>query len=415
MAMYDGPEMDVNVRITNADDRVYLDLCDADWRVVEIDAKGWRLVTDAPVRFLRRAGMLPLPLPTAHDSVESRATAFDRLYHYCNVASDEDFSLLVSFLLAALRGRGPFPVVSLTGEAGSAKSTVTRLLKKLVDPNKSPLRAPPRSARDMFIAAKNGYLIAFDNLSDLPGWLSDMICRLATGGGFGTRQLYTDDDEILFDSMRPVVLTCIDNVIGRGDLTDRTIFLELKSIPDAKRRQERDFWSAFERDKPSILGALLDVVSAGLRELPNVELESYPRMADFAQWATACEQAADDVLWERGIFATAYSMNRAKATQSAIEEDLVANAIRRMMVRRKNEPWHGSTKLLLAELNEIVGETVRLNKDWPKADNALGRRMNAAGGVLRRIGIIVVLATAKRTNRRVWKIRRGGAPKKGSR
>ena len=111
----------------------------------------------------------------------------------------------------------------------------------------------------------------------MPDWLSDMLCRLSTGGGFGSEQeLYTDEDEMLFDAMRPVALTCVDDVVIRGDLADRAIFLTLMAISEKKRKHERDFWAAFESDKPAILGALLDCVAGGLRELPNVKLDQYP-------------------------------------------------------------------------------------------------------------------------------------------
>jgi len=273
-----------------------------------------------------------------------------------------------------------------------------------VDPNKAPLRAPPREARDLFVAANNAYLIAFDNMSDLPDWLSDMFCRLSTGGGFGTRQLYTDEDEMLFDAMRPVVLTCIDNVIIRGDLTDRAIFLTLLAILENRRRHQRDFWAAFDRDKPAILGALLDIVSLGLGELPNVKLAEYPRMADFAEWAAACEKAATAALWDVGVFAEAYAMNRASAAHSVSEEDLVANAIRRLMT--EVETWKGGSAALLSDLNDLGSDTIRQHKHWPKATNALSRRMNKVGGVLRKIGIEVEAGIVKKTNRRKWTITR---------
>jgi Bifunctional DNA primase/polymerase, N-terminal len=402
-ARYDGPTHEAYVRCAAIENRVYLDLCDPDWHEVEIDASGWRVVVDAPVRFLRRRGMFPLPMPVAKHTAETRREAIYKLSDYVNVATEKDFCLLIMYLLAALSSRGPFPVLVLMGEPGSAKSTLERLIKELVDPNKAPLRSPPREARDMFIAANNSYLIAFDNFSDLPEWLSDMLCRLSTGGGFGTRRLYTDEEEMLFDAMRPVVLTCVDNVVIRGDLTDRAIFLTLSAIPEDKRRHERDFWAAFERDKPAILGALLDILALGLRELPHVKLAGYPRMADFALLATACEKAATDALWDVGLFADAYAMNRASATQSVIEEDLVADAIRRLMARRSGELWEGGAAELLEELTKLVGD-VQQNKHWPKATNALARRMNKAGGVLRKIGIEIKQGLAKKTNRRIWMI-----------
>jgi hypothetical protein len=103
-------------------------------------------------------------------------------------------------------------------------------LRRLVDPNVSPLRSLPREDRDLFIAATNGHVIAIDNVSALPPWLSDTLCRLATGGGFGTRTLYSDQEETLFDAMRPIILTGIDDFVIRGDLADRAIFLRLARI-----------------------------------------------------------------------------------------------------------------------------------------------------------------------------------------
>jgi hypothetical protein len=389
-ARYAGPVHDVYVRIAGIDDKVYLDLADEEWRVIEIDSDGWRLMEEPPVRFLRRRGMKALPVPVHMANVAARDRAIDKLFKYVNVATEEDFCLVVSWLLAALRGRGPFPVLVLLGEPGAAKSTLLELLKSLVDPNKALHRAPPREARDMFIAANNGHVVAYDNLSDLKDWLSDMLCRLSTGGGFSTRQLYTDDEEALFDAMRPVAMTAVDNVVMRSDLTDRSIFLTLRAITDKKRRRKEEIWTAFEKDRPVILGALLDIVAYGLRELPNTQLAELPRMADFAEFATACEGA----VWEHPTFARAYALNRAGATNSVIEEDLIANALAAFMSRR--ETWKGETKQLLKELNTAADDAIKESKFWPKAPNALTRRMNRIAGMLRKIGIVIIPAPTLR-------------------
>ena len=111
--------------------------------------------------------------------------------------------LLAAWLVAAFRPHGPYPILVLHGEQGSAKSTTARVLRALLDPNTAPLRGEPRDLRDVMIAASNGWIISFDNLSRIPHWLSDALCRLATGGGFSTRELYTDSEEVLFDAQRP--------------------------------------------------------------------------------------------------------------------------------------------------------------------------------------------------------------------
>jgi hypothetical protein len=165
-AHFDAPERVVHIRVGGLDDRLYLDLGDATWRAVEIDTMGWRVIDNPPVRFRRAAGMQPLPVPMAGGSVEV-------LRSFLNVQSDNDFVLVVAWALAVLRNRGPYPVIVLSGEQGSAKSTFSAILRALLDPNTAPLRALPREDRDLFIAASNGHVLAFDNVSGLPGWIPD--------------------------------------------------------------------------------------------------------------------------------------------------------------------------------------------------------------------------------------------------
>jgi hypothetical protein len=306
-AHFDGKEMPVHVRVASLGGYIFLDLCDPTWRAVEISASGWEVVANPPVRFKRPSGMKPLPVPVPGGDIEA-------LRPFLNIATDNDFILLVAWLLAALRHCGPYPVLVLAGEHGTAKSTLASLVRALIDPNTAPLRALPREDRDLFIAATNAHALVFDNVSGLPTWISDTLCRLATGGGFATRQLYTDGDEQLFDSTRPIILNGIEDIVARPDLADRSIFLTLEPIPDEARRTAKDLWKAFNAEAPRILGALLDGVSCGIERLPETVLDSIPRMADFAVWATACEAA----LWPDGTFMSAYSSNLAAAIEGVV-------------------------------------------------------------------------------------------------
>ena len=145
-AHFDAPERVVHVRVGGLDGRIYLDLCNATWQAVEIDSDGWRVIDTPPVRFRRSAGMLPLPMPVAGGSIEE-------LRPFLNVRSNNEFILTVAWVLAALRDRGPYPVLALFGEHGTAKSTFAKILRALIDPNTLPLRALPREDRDLFIAA----------------------------------------------------------------------------------------------------------------------------------------------------------------------------------------------------------------------------------------------------------------------
>src|SRR6266516_2333191 len=272
-AQFDGPERAVNTRVAEHAGRLYLDLADEHWRAVAIGPDGWRVLGCPPVRFRRAPGMLPLPVPERGGSIEA-------LQSFLNLSNRNDFVLVVAWLLATLRSSGPYPLLAISGEQGSAKTVLSKILKALIDPNVAPVRALPREERELMIAANNGYMLAFDNLSGLPGWLSDAFCRLATGGSFAVRQLYTDDEEVLFQAARPLLVNGIEDVISRADLADRGIFLTLAPIGERQRRSEAELWREFEIARPRLLGALLDAAVHGLQTLPGVALTSLPRMAD---------------------------------------------------------------------------------------------------------------------------------------
>jgi hypothetical protein len=392
-ARFDGPQRKVYVRIAELGDKFYLDLGDDTWRAVEISPGGWRVVKTPTVRFRRAAGMQALPEPKRRGSVGS-------LRPFLNVKAECDFVLAVAWLLATLRSEEPYPVLALYGEHGSAKSTFSRVLRALIDPNTSPLRSLPRNEHDLVIAAHNAHILAFDNVSNLSPGMADALCRLATGGGYGTRQLYTDAEETLLDSTRPSILNGIEDTIARPDLADRAIALTLRPIPEKERQLERELWAKFELARPGILGSLLDAAVHGLRQLPQTKLERLPRMADFALWSTACEGA----LWPKGTFAAAYAENCTKAAETAIEADTFASAVRTLLT--EGEPmWEGTATGLLNALNQIVGETISKSRNWPKVPNVLPGRLRRTAPLLRKAGIEITLGErAGRARTRIIKL-----------
>ncbi len=389
-AQFDGPERAVHIRIAEHAGHIYLDLADEHWRAVDIGPDGW---CDGcpPVRFRRPAGILPLPVPEPGGSIEA-------LNSFLNLSSRVDFVLTVTWLLAALRSGGPYPPLAISGEQGSAKTVFSKLLKALIDPNTAPVRALSREERELMIAANNSHLLAFDNLSGLPVWISDALCRLASGGSFAVRQLYTDDEEVLFEAARPILLNSIEDVINRPDLGDRAIFLTLAPIGDAQRRAESELWREFEIARPRILGALLDAVVHGLRTIGRVKIDRLPRMADFAVWATACETA----FWPAGTFARAYAANRRTAIETIIEADPIATCLRTIMASRTT--WTGSASDLLSLCAEGARNDISTGALWARNPRALAGRLRRAQTFLRTLGIEIAFSREGRAGTRIIRV-----------
>jgi hypothetical protein len=380
--LFDGPELSVFIRVGEHDGRCYLDLSNEEWQVVEIDAQGWRVVTAPSVKFIRTEGTQALPLPVSGGSI-------NELRPFVNVAGQSDWSLLVGYAVSALRHVGPFPILSLCGEHGTAKSTLARLMRGLVDPRSAGLRAQPRNVHDLMIAAQNTWILSFDNLSFIPAWFSDALCRLATGGGFATRQLHTDTHETLFDAQRPVVLTGIGELATRSDLLDRSITIELPRIPDSERRCEQEFWPAFNAAHPRILGALLDAVSHGLKNLPSTTLSHSPRMADLALWVSAAESGFG---WANGTFLSAYDDNRAEANQIALEASPITAPLFALLTRG---PWQGTATALLKVLAQSADENAKHKPGWPQTETSLSLSLRRLATNLRSAGAEVSFGRKK--------------------
>jgi hypothetical protein len=380
-ALFAGDEHEVHVRVAERDGVVYLDLCDDDWRCVQVTAAGWTVRNGAPVRFKRAKGMGALPVPEPGDVGELRP--------FVNVVDDE-WPLALGWLVGALRPRGPYPVLDVTGEHGTAKSTLCKVLRRLVDPNKAELRAAPSETRDLAIAAGNGWVCAFDNLSSLWPKLSDDLARLSTGAGFSTRKLYEDDEEQLFDACRPVIVNGIEDVVVRPDLLDRAVILRPPRIDDDDRRAETEFWSSFEGAQPRILGALLDAVVCALTRVDDLVLDRPPRMADFARWVVAAEPALGI---GEGAFLAAYRANREQAHSIALEASEVTAALLAFATRKG--AWTGSA----GELARLL-EPDKPPKGWPRSPQGMAGALKRAAPVLRQHGVDVELEPRTSTGRR---------------
>ncbi|MCH7490756.1 MAG: hypothetical protein IID05_08670 [Gemmatimonadetes bacterium] len=377
-AVIDGVETEVYLRVAPYAGNLLIDLGSNSWKAIRVTADGWKIDHHPPVKFRRAPGMLPLPVPAVGGDI-------DMLREFVNIESEDDFRLLVAFMLAALRPTGPFPILVLLGEQGSAKSTTVRVIRSLIDPSSAPIRTRPREERDLMVSANSGWVMAFDNISTLPDWFSDALCRLSTGGGLSIRQLYTDADEMLFDAMRPSILNGISDPMCHDDLRDRALVLSLPRIDDSSRRDEQAFWAKFQKARRQLFGALLDLAAGAIAEYPTTFLKASPRMADFAKWSVALETAAR---WPAGSFLDAYASNRAEQVRAFVEADYISSHLLDFMEDRME--WTGTPTDLYDRLADLASDTTKRQKAWPKSANVLGKRLREAAPSLNRSGIEIV-------------------------
>lgn len=358
--------------------QIFIDLGTEEWEAMKVTPGNWEQTRTPDAQFRRVQSMKPLPQPIAPDS---DVHPLSLLRDHVRVKTDEDFALLLAWMVQALRPQGPYPVLVMTGEQGSGKTTTAKMIRSLVDPSHIPTRSAPAQEEDLVVAAENAWVLAFDNMSGVSPWLSDALCRLSTGGGFGTRQHYTNREEATFYHKRPLILNGIQDLTARPDLADRSLVIQLEAIPAVDRKSDREIWSSFEKDRSAIFYGLLNALATALDFVDEVSLDSKPRMMDFAEWATAAEPAFP---LDEGTFESSYATNRQKANETALENDPVAVAISMML--QEEEEWKGKTSDLQEDLKRWLH-----NPDNPPAElasyQALGQHLRRIMPVLREAGV----------------------------
>ncbi len=381
IARHEGARHNVFLRVGGDDQRVFVDLGDESWRVVEIDAEGWRIVMDPPIKFRRSPALLPLPKPEGGGSL----SALKQL-----VRTDaESWILLLLFLVGAFRVGRPFRHLFLTGIQGASKSMMARLVRRLVDPSRAGLRREPKDARDLAIAADNSYMPAFDNVSSIPPWLSDALCVLSTGGAFATRTLYENAEETIFEARRPVILTSITDVISRPDLLERALLISLEPLQKVSRRTEARLEAAFADAHPKILGAVFDAVSAAIKNLPTTPEVIEFRMADAATWAVAAGPALG---LTREEIIRALQANESSAIETAIEASPIVGPLVRFLRKQRDGRWCGTAKELLDGINGSLSpseksEGIRQLSEWPRRPRGMTAALRRISPALPHVGI----------------------------
>ena len=376
LAQHDGEQKAVHIRVAKLGDAVFVDLAQpGNSLAAKIEAGRWELVQTHEIRFMRPDTMRPLPTPTA-------AAGMGALWQFVNVPEGARL-LVLAWLLECLRPDGVFPVLEILGEAGSAKSTLQRILRMLVDPNASNLRSPPKSVEDVFISASLNWVASFENVSHLAAPMQDALCVLATGGGYAKRKLYSDGDESVINVVRPVVLNGISACITAHDLIDRSICIEPQRIQT--RREDADIEREFEAAYPGLVASLFQLMAQTLKELPDTQLPASEniRLAGFARLGLAMERALGE---PAGEFLRQFHASRQESIARTIDASPVATALVEWFEARASRNAELSAKALLLE---VEGFKPQGAEAWPKTAKGFGDALRRAAPSLRYMGIEV--------------------------
>lgn len=373
---------EVSMRVALQDGKLYYDTGKG---VIQFSEGKWKEVPskDAP-RFVRGGGMLPqmeakrdIPPLRGHKIV----SFVDMLQEFLPALDRPQLLLIVGWLVGCYQPGGPYPILMLNGEQGSAKSTTTKLLRRLIDPHALEMRDPTLDDKGFIAAAKNSFVLAFDNVSYMPHKMSDLLCRVATGtAALGSRQLYTDHSEAAFTVLRPIILNGIPEMTQREDFASRTISISLPPISDELRRDDPEFWKTFEEKRAVLLGALYDMVAKAHHERDLLPLSERPRLIGFLQWASAAFAAAD-----RALFLQTFKDNSHEAEIALLEQDLFLQGVIAMMQSKKH--FTGTVFDLQNALQAYI--PTGFNRDhMPNSPKGIHERIKRAAPVLRSAGIL---------------------------
>ena len=386
-ALYDYPLKNVFTRVASADGKIIINLANKEMEVVVIDKHGWVLTSDSPAKFIYYQTLQSFYAPTEGGCIKDFQTLLG--------VGDENFILILAFIINALNPDGPYWFLLVEGEQGSGKSFLCHLLKMLIDPNFITKQRLPDNIRDLMIQAQENHLLVFDNLSGMKGEMSDILCTLSTGGGFSTRALYSNSGNYVFKACRPFIMNGIEGVANRPDLLERCISITLPTMPEGHRKTEKQLHAEFETLKPQILGWLCTVLSCALRRIDEIDAPTEMRMADAAHFLVAAEPATG---YLEGTFLRALDKGQSELIADRILENTLVQSLITFMKNQYNKRFEGTTGDLFAGCC-IGSDGSRFDHTMPKTPAHLSRALKRLKPALTKIGVHVEFGEKKRSGK----------------
>jgi len=393
LALYDGKEVFLWNRAAQHNNKIYYEIADEEAHVIEIDEEGWRIVSNPPVLFRDEQHQKAQVMPEKGGDI-------NELWKFITISSERDKKLFISALISYFIPDIDHPVTVLHGQHGSRKTSGSKYTKEFIDPSRASTQRLPKDENNLVLTLFHHWLPAFDNEGQIKAWQSDMLSRAVTGAGEQKRRLYTDEDEVIFDYKRCILINGIIIPISRPDIMDRSILFKLDRRDDNK--SEKKLALEFEQRKPFLLGTLFDLLSKTLkvRDEENIEIPGYIRMFDFAEIGEACLQAMGD---EPGAFLAHYMESKADDNYEVIESSLMGSVLLDLVKTDKyidqndseisffnsENKWSGSPSKLL-EIFNLKAAELKIDKrsaEWKGSPEGLSRQLTLLKTNFRAAGV----------------------------
>src|SRR5215207_9727904 len=340
-AEFSGEVRELHTRAAWHDGVLYYELRPG--RVIRVDAGGRHFPGNPPVHFRKFPNLKPLP-----DTEDSGSV--DVIADFVNLKTERDRRLFTAYLATVPLPHIGRPILSAAGAMGSGKTTLGRVVKRTWDPTApDTVRLDPR---DVLQKASHAFVLMLDNQNTIPEWGADTLCRLVTGEADSKRRLYTDDEDVIVELRRAVLLNGINVPTDRGDVLDRSLVIELEHIPDAERRTEEELWERFEAEHPRLLGSFFGVLAEAIALKPSLKLSRRPRLADWGEYAAAVYEVMG---WSAEAFLEDWDEVVKVQNQATLDGSPVAQAIINFMEDKQeytasSSELHGKLKPVAAQL-----------------------------------------------------------------
>ena len=387
--------VEVFKRVGCYNNNIYIDLCNDARKVVKIgdnlEGQAWTIINEAeitdPILFQRTQGMQELSEPKRGDK-----NLKELLSSLINV-NDTDLNLIMCWLLIALNPDMTCPMLFLNAGKGQGKSTTTKFIKSIIDPDTDGALSPFDNSKDFNVIAASRYVLPLDNMGKISEKFSNQLCRAVTGSGISNRKLFTDYEYIDKNMKSHIIINGIDCIPARSALRDRCYFISMQKLDAENRKSDSELKQYFKNMQAEILGALLTVLHGGLVSNYKPKFDFDIRMLDAAIFACKCINADKDNILQisEDDFKYALSLMKADTEEIEIQEDDLTEVLYEMALKKYEEEresnseineitlWDGTTKELLRKIQEFTCDTLGKAKVKKLPDNPrkLGKKIGA--------------------------------------